>query len=59
MFLGIFVFTFLSSLAFYLYSENVTGIATVNSNYYYLWTYGPTAGMMNPFITKMTLTALA
>ncbi len=45
----------IATVALFLVSNHNTGIASVNSNYYYLWTYGPTAGEFI-FVQKSYLT---
>jgi hypothetical protein len=49
-FLTIFISILLSLVALFVYSERQhrsLGIETPGSRYYYLWTYGPTAGTLS------------
>jgi hypothetical protein len=41
---GAFIIISICTIIFFIASNRHNGIASVNSNYYYLWTYGPTAG---------------
>jgi hypothetical protein len=44
LFIGAFIIISICTIIFFIASNRHNGIASVNSNYYYLWTYGPTAG---------------
>jgi hypothetical protein len=46
LFIGTFTIISICTIIFFIASNRHNGIASVNSNYYYLWTYGPTAGKL-------------
>lgn len=46
LFIGAFTISLICISVLFIISNRQNGIASVNSNYYYLWTYGPTASKL-------------
>jgi hypothetical protein len=46
LFIGAFTISLICIIILFIISNRRNGIASVNSKYYYLWTYGPTAGKL-------------
>jgi len=52
--IGAFTISSIGIIILFVISNRQNGIASVNSNYYYLWTYGPTAGKLK-FIQRLKM----